>query len=159
EVAPLDAELLGPFRPALQALMAAVGFVLLIACANIASLLIARSEARQREIAVRSALGAGWPRLLRQLVTESCVLTLVGAAVGLLLAAMSVSAILASSPVTFPSFVRPQVDARAAAFTIVVALVCGITLGLAPALHGRVSRLGEALKDSSRASIGPRSQR
>src|SRR5439155_10719028 len=159
ELSPLDTELLGPFRPALRALMAAVGFVLLIACANIANLLIARSEARQREIAVRSALGVAWPRLLRQLITESCVLTLVGAAAGLLLAAVAVRAIVAASPLTFPSFVVPRIDVRAALFTILVSLACGMVLGLAPALHGRLSRLSEALKDSARGSNGRRSQR
>jgi putative ABC transport system permease protein len=159
EVSALDVELFGLLRPALLTLMAAVLFVLLIACANVSNLLIARSEARQREIAVRTALGAGWPRLLRQLVTEGCVLTSLGAAAGLLLARAAIRLLLATSPVTFPSFVEPGINARVALFTIVVSLACGIVLGLAPAAHARVSRLADALKDSSRGSEGRRSHR
>ncbi|MGH9140424.1 MAG: FtsX-like permease family protein, partial [Vicinamibacterales bacterium] len=128
-------------------------------CANVANLLIARSEARQREIALRTALGAGWPRLLRQLITEGCVLTSLGAIAGLLLAAAAVRALLASSPVTFPSFVDPGINLPVALFTVAVSLGCGIILGLAPAAHARISRLSEALKDSSRGSDGRRSQR
>ncbi|RPJ70012.1 MAG: ABC transporter permease [Acidobacteria bacterium] len=156
---PLDVELFGDVRPALAALMAAVVFVLLIACANVSNLLIARSEARQREIAVRSALGAGWRRLLRQLVTEGCVLASLGAAAGLLLARVAVPALVAASPVAFPSFVQPRVNLRVALFTVAVSLACGILLGLAPAAHARVSRLTDALKDSARGTDGRRSQR
>jgi len=159
EVSPLDVELFGALRPALLTLMAAVAFVLLIACANVANLLIARSEARQREIALRTALGAGWPRLLRQLITEGCVLTSFGAIAGLLLAEGAVRALLATSPVTFPSFVTPGINTQVALFTIGVSLASGILLGLAPAAHARISRLSEALKDSSRGSDGRRSQR
>jgi putative ABC transport system permease protein len=158
EVSPLDVELFGALRPALMTLMAAVAFVLLIACANVANLLIARSEARQREIALRTALGAGWSRLLRQLITEGCVLTSLGAAAGLLLAEGAVRALLATSPVTFPSFVAPGINPRVALFTVGVSLACGIFLGLAPAAHARISRLSEALKDASRGSDGRRSQ-
>src|SRR6185369_12288892 len=110
--------------------MTAVAFVLLIACANVANLLIARSEARRREIAVRMALGAGRGRLLRQLVTESCVLTMLGAAVGLILARVAVATLIAQSPVTFPSFATPDLDTRVAVFTIAVSLVCGLLVGL-----------------------------
>jgi putative ABC transport system permease protein len=159
EISPLDVEMFGQFRLALAMLMAAVGFVLLIACANVANLLIARSEARQREIAVRTALGAGWPRLLRQLITESCVLTSLGAVAGLVLAKASIRALVSASPIDFPSFVDPHVDMRVAVFTVLVSLGCGLLLGLAPALHGRVSRLAEALKDTARGSDGRRSQR
>jgi putative ABC transport system permease protein len=159
EVSPLDAETFGPLRPALRTLMAAVIFVLLIACANVANLLIARSEARQREIALRTALGAGWPRLLGQLVTEGCVLTGLGAVVGVLLAQAAMRALVATSPVTFPSFVAPQVNLRVMLFTIAVSLAGGLLLGLAPAVHARIARLAEALKDSSRGSDGRRATR
>jgi putative ABC transport system permease protein len=159
EVSPLDVELLGTLRPALLTLMAAVAFVLLIACANVANLLIARSEARRREIAVRTALGAGHARLLRQLITEGCVLTLIGAAVGLLLARASVELLIAQSPVTFPSFVSPGLDLRVASFTVAVSLACGILVGLAPGLQARAVDLSGALKESARGSDGRRSRR
>ena len=159
EASPLDVELFGDVRLAVRALMAAVVFVLLIACANVSNLLIARSEARQREIAVRSALGAGWRRLLRQLVTEGCVLAGMGAVAGLLLARVAVPALLAASPVAFPSFVTPNINLRVALFTAAVSIACGVLLGLAPATHARVSRLPEALKDSARGTEGRRPHR
>jgi predicted permease len=159
EVSPLDVELFGALRPALLMLMAAVAFVLLIACANVANLLIARSEARRREIAVRTAVGAGRGRLLRQLITESCVLTALGSVAGLLLARAAVAVLIAQSPVTFPSFVTPGLDIRVAAFTIAVSLACGILVGLAPGLQARSVDLTSALKESARGSDGRRSQR
>jgi predicted permease len=159
EVSPLDIEMFGQLRPALRALMVAVGFVLLIACANVANLLIARSEVRRREIAVRTALGAGRARLLRQLVTESCLLTLMGAAAGLALARLTTDALIARSPIAFPSFVRPGLDARVAGFTILVSVTCGLLVGIAPGLQTRWADLASALKDSARGSGGPRSRR
>jgi len=159
EVSPLDVELVGPLRPALQTLMAAVAFVLLIACANVANLLLARSEARRREIAVRTALGAGRARLLRQLITEGCVLTAIGAVAGLVMARAAVAALIAQSPVTFPSFVTPGLDVRVAAFTILVSIACGVLVGIVPGLQARAVDLADSLKDSARGSDGPRSQR
>jgi predicted permease len=158
EVSPTAVELVGGLRPALLMLMAAVAFVLLIACANVANLVLTRSEARRREIAVRTALGAGRARLLRQLITESCVLTFIGAGVGLLLARLAIDALLAASPVTFPSFVTPGLDVRVAAFTILVSLACGILVGLAPGLQSRAVDLSHALKETARGSGGRRSQ-
>ena len=159
DVSPLDVELFGPLRPALATLMAAVAFVLLIACANVANLLLARSEARRREIAVRTALGAGRGRLVRQLITEGCVLTFAGAAVGLLLARAAIAALVAQSPVPFPSFLAPGLDPRVAAFTIAVSMACGVLVGLAPGLQALAVDLGASLKESARGSDGPRSQR
>jgi predicted permease len=149
EVAPLDTELLGDIRPAVLALAGAVAFVLLIACANVANLLLARSEARQREIALRVALGAGRVRLWRQLITESCVLAVIGAGAGLLLAFFGVRILMAASPITFPTFVHPGIDAPVALFTLLISLLCGIVMGFAPAVHSRMARLHTALKEGS----------
>ena len=159
EVSPLSVETFGQLQPVVVTLMMAVGFVLLIACANVANLLIGRSETRQREIALRTALGAGRSRLLRLLITESCVLTMTGAAAGVALAKVSVEALTAASPVTFPSFVQPGINLTVLAFTIAVAGACGVLLGLAPAMHVRWMTLSETLKENSRGSTGIRSQR
>jgi putative ABC transport system permease protein len=158
EVSPLSVETYGQLQPVVLTLMIAVSFVLLIACANVANLLIGRSETRQREIAVRTALGAGQARLLRLLVTESCVLTLVGAAAGVGLAKLSVQALTAASPVTFPSFVQPGLNLAVLGFTAGVAIFCGVLIGLAPAMHTRWANLTQALKEN-RGSTGVRSQR
>ena len=152
EVSPLSVEAFGQIQPAVLALMAAVGFVLLIACANVANLLVSRSEARQQEIAIRTALGAGRLRLLRQLITESLVLAALGGLAGLGLAHLAVRLLLVSSPVTLPSFVEPSLDRSVLLFTAAVALTCGLVLGVAPALHSRLGRLGHALKGSGRGS-------
>jgi len=159
EVDTLHAQVFGQIQPALQVLMAAVVFVLLIACTNVASLLISRSESRQREIAVRTALGAGQGRLWRQLLTESCVLALIGAAAGLALTQVAVRTLVAASPVTLPTFVHPGINWSVLLFTMAAALGCGLLLGLAPIVHVRIGRLADALKDSSRGSSSARSQR
>jgi putative ABC transport system permease protein len=146
----LETQVFGPLEPMVLTLMAAVSFVLLIACTNVATLLIGRSKARQKEIAVRTAIGAGPARLFRQLVTESCVLTLAGAAAGLVLASVAVRAVATLSPVQFPSFVQPGLNGPVLAFTVGVAIVGGILLGVAPAMHSRPARLSDALKESAR---------
>jgi predicted permease len=159
-VDPLNTQVFGPLESIVLTLMAAVSFVLLIACTNVANLLIGRSETRQKEIAVRTSLGAGPARLFRQLVIESCVLTLTGAAAGAGLAYLTVNAVVALSPIKFPSFVHPGLNPVVLAFTGGVAIVGGILLGLAPAMHSRPTRLADALKESARGgSGGIRSQR
>ena len=135
EVSPLSVKTFGQVRPAVLALMAAVSFVLLIACANVATLLLGRSETRQREIAVRTALGAGWGRLLRLLVTESLLLAGLGAVAGLGLAWVAVRTLVASTPIALPSFATPALSVPVLAFTVAVAVVCGLLLGIAPAVH------------------------
>jgi predicted permease len=159
EVSPLVSELFGELRLATRLLMGAIALVLVIVCANVANLLIARSEVRRREIALRMAIGAGRARLLQQLVTESCVLTGLGAAAGLVIAEATVRLLVAQSPVTFPLIFTPGVDARAAVFTIAVSLLCGIGVGTAPWWQIRVADLSARLKESSRGSDGRRSQR
>ena len=159
EVSPLATELFGRLRLAMQLLMVAIAFVLLIVCANVANLIIARSEVRRREIALRMAIGAGRGRLLQQLVTESCVLTVIGAAGGLVLAEVAIRLLVTQSPVPFPLIFAPGLDARAAVFTIAVTLLCGIGVGTAPWWQIRFADLSARLKESSRGSEGPRSQR
>ena len=159
EVSPLSTELFGRLRLGLRVLMGAIAFVLVIACANVANLLIARSEVRRKEIALRIAIGAGRARLLQQLVTESCVLTLLGAAGGLVLGQATIGLLMTRSPVQFPSLVTPGLDLRVAAFTIAVSLLCGIAVGLAPWWQTRIVDLSVRLRESARSSDGPRSQR
>ena len=154
EVSPLSVETFGQVRPVILALMAAVACVLLMACANVAGLLVSRAEARQQEIAVRTALGAGRRRLVRQLITESLVLTALGGLAGVALAHTAVRLLLAYSPITLPSFVQPGLDGSVLLFTAAVALGCGLLLGIAPALHAAPHRVGLALKSAARGSSG-----
>ena len=159
EVSPLATEVYGPLRLVLRVLMGAIALVLVIACANVANLLIARSEVRRREIALRVAIGAGRGRLLQQLVTESCVLTLLGAAASLPLAQMTIRLLVTQSPVTFPSILTPALDARVTAFATAVALICGVCVGVAPWWQIRFADLANRLREASRGSEGPMSQR
>jgi putative ABC transport system permease protein len=153
-------QLYGGMRRGLLVLLGAVGLVLLIACANMANLLLARTAERRREIAVRKALGAGALRLARQLLTESLVLSLAGGVLGLALAFWGVDMIRALMPAGLPHLDKIPVDGRVLGFTLVVSLATGLLFGLAPALHGSGTDLGEALKQAGhRSTAGARSGR
>jgi predicted permease len=149
EISLLEQEIFGDLRRPLVVLLVAVGFVLLIACTNVANLMLARSEARQREIAVRIALGAGRGRMFQQLLTESLVVAIAGAGAGLVLARWGVGALVAASPVTFPGYVHPAIDWTVAGFTAAVSCLAGVAMGLAPAVQVRTSNLFEAFKAAS----------
>jgi predicted permease len=159
ELSPIAQEIFGDIRRPLVLLLAAVGMVLLIACTNVANLLLARSEARQREIAMRIALGAGRGRMLHQLSTESLALVLTGGLAGLLMARFGVRALMAASPITFPGYVHPGIDWTVALFTLVISCIAGLALGLAPAAHVRSGNLFEAFKQASSHSADSRGGR
>jgi putative ABC transport system permease protein len=149
-VVPMHDELSGEYRPALLILAGAVAFVLLIACANVANLLLARGAARQREIAIRSALGAARGRVVRQLLTESFVLAALGGAVGLLVAQWGLDVLLAMSPVELTTSGRVSLSYPVLAFTAIVSLATAVVCGLAPAFEGSRTDVQETLKDGAR---------
>ena len=152
ELVPLPERLLGAIRPALWTLFAAVGLVLLIASANVANLLLARGAARSRELAIRSALGAGRGRLVRQLLTESVALSLAGAGLGALLGAWAVSALPFVAPEDLPRLSAIRLDPLVLLFTLAIGVGTGLVFGIAPALQGTRQSLAGAVSDASRGS-------
>jgi putative ABC transport system permease protein len=144
---PVQDQIVGSASRAIWVLQAAVGFVLLIACANLANLLLARAETRHREFAVRTALGAGRGRLLRQFMTEGVLLSIVGGVLGLLLARAGVQALIQLYPTSLPRTSEVTVDPLVLLFTLGVSIATGLIFGLAPIMHTRVSGLVTALKE------------
>ena len=144
----LQDDLVGGISTALWVLQGAVGFVLLIACANLANLLLVRAESRQREFAIRSALGAGRPRLLRQFLTEGVLLALIGGALGAALGFGALRALLAVDPDSIPRSAEIALDPAVLAFTLLVSVFTGVLFGMAPLLHLREQAVNMSLKES-----------
>jgi putative ABC transport system permease protein len=158
-VTPLHEDAVGRLRPVLMLLFAAVGFLLFIGCANVANLLLARAATRSREISIRAAMGASRYRLIRQLLTESVMLSIIGGGLGALLAAWAIPLLMAMAPPGLRGFKEIGLNGQVLAFALGVSVVTGILFGLVPALSSSSGNPSEALKQGERGSTGGGSRR
>jgi putative ABC transport system permease protein len=158
-VIPLSVAATHDIRPGLILLLSAVGFVLLIACANVANLQLVRASVRQREMAVRAAIGASRARLIRQLLVEGLLLALIGGAIGLLMAYLAVPALARRLPVSVSGTWNITVDIRVVAFTFLLSVATAVLFGLAPAFQGSRTNLNDALGSSQRSTVGSHHRR
>ena len=152
QMTPLADEVVGPVRRSVWLLQAAVGLVLLIACANVANLLLARAETRRREFAILTALGAGRGRLVLKAITESLILSITGGALGVMFAYAAVEALVRAYPASLPRIAEAAVDMRVMLVSLAVAVGCGLLVGLTSLLHTRQEATAESLKSGSRGS-------
>lgn len=155
----LHEQIVGGVRPALLILLGAVGFVLLIACANVANLQLARATGRHREFALRAAIGGSPRRIARQLITENILVAVLGGAAGVLLANWSIAALTAIAPRRLSDLQAVHLDFRVLAFTATLVIFTGVLFGLAPALHAMHRDVNEALKEETRSSQGAQGNR
>jgi len=156
--APLDERLFEDVRPALWTLLAAVGLVLLIACVNVAHLQLARGTARQKELAIRAALGAGRGRIVRQLVTESLVVSMVGGVLGVVVASWAIGPLLRLAPTAIPRLADTRIDTGVLLFAVALSIATGVLFGLAPAITASRPDPQAALNDAGRGSTAGRSR-